>query len=96
MILPKKDNGKENVKNIKSGFNVKDIMNTAITPTNNASVGHKIATTTIKQQQKFQCRAQEFYNAFTTIEVISRENTSICLSLIKKLTKDNLDEKSHV
>ncbi|XP_043275574.1 activator of 90 kDa heat shock protein ATPase homolog 1 [Venturia canescens] len=71
MILPKDDyNSKDNVRNIKSGFNVKDMMNTAITPTNNSTVGHKIATTSIKQQQKFQCRAQEFYNVFTTIEMV--------------------------
>lgn len=69
MILPKKDNGKEDTTNIKSGLKVKDIMNTAVPPTNNIEAGYKIATTTVKQQQKFQCRSQEFYNVFTTVEV---------------------------
>ena len=68
MILPKKDTPKENVTNIKSGFNIKEIMNTTVLAKNDKT-GYKIATTTVKQQQKFQCRAQEFYNVITTIEV---------------------------
>lgn len=43
-------------------------MNSAIV-SNNKGNGCKINTTTIKQQQKFQCRAQDFYNAFTVPEV---------------------------
>lgn len=43
-------------------------MNAVVTPTNNnKTVG---STTTIKQNIKFQCRAEEFYNVFSTIEVI--------------------------
>ncbi|EFN89970.1 activator of 90 kDa heat shock protein ATPase homolog 1 [Harpegnathos saltator] len=72
MILPKKDNVKENISNITSGFNVKMQMNTGMVgPTNNnKTVGCKISTTTIKQQQKFQCRADEFFNVFSTVEMV--------------------------
>lgn len=42
-----------------------------ISSNNKKEFGCKISTTTIKQQQKFQCRADEFYNVFTTIEVSS-------------------------
>ncbi|GAB1867135.1 Activator of 90 kDa heat shock protein atpase 1-like protein [Camponotus japonicus] len=71
MILPKKDNIKENISNITSGFNVKMQMNTAITPANNhETVGCKISTTTIKQNVKFQCRAEEFYNVLSSIEMV--------------------------
>lgn len=46
-------------------------MNTAITPANNhETVGCKISTTTIKQNVKFQCRAKEFYNVLSSVEVI--------------------------
>jgi len=98
MILPKKDNVKENISNITSGFNVKVRhlklkkdktminnllfsfkmqMNATVTPTNNnKAVGCKVSTTTIKQQVKFQCRAEEFYNVFSSTEVI------ICPSII--------------
>ncbi|XP_015588663.1 activator of 90 kDa heat shock protein ATPase homolog 1 [Cephus cinctus] len=69
MILPKKDSVKDNIKNITSGFNVKMQMNSVVT-TNNKSPGCKISTTTIKQQQKFQCRAEEFYNVFTSVEMV--------------------------
>ena len=45
-------------------------MNSTIVSSNNKKeLGCKISTTTIKQQQKFQCRAEEFYNVFTTTEV---------------------------
>lgn len=71
MILPKKDNVKENFSNITSGFNVKMQMNSSVPAVNHKKdLGCKISTTTIKQQQKFQCRAEEFYNIFTTIEMV--------------------------
>lgn len=71
MILPKKDNVKENISNITSGFNAKMQMNSTVISSNNKKeLGCKISTTTIKQQQKFQCRAEEFYNVFTTIEMV--------------------------
>lgn len=70
MILPKKDTVKENISNITAGFNVKMQMNSMVVTSNNKNVGCKISTTTIKQQQKFQCRAQEFFNVFTTVEMI--------------------------
>lgn len=49
-------------------------MNAAVTPTNNNKKGSKISTTTIKQNVKFQCRAGEFYNVLSTIEVIILPN----------------------
>lgn len=71
MILPKKDIVKENISNITSGFNAKMQMNSTVVSSNNKKkVGCKISTTTIKQQKKFQCRAKEFYNVFTTIEMV--------------------------
>lgn len=45
-------------------------MNSTVTSSNNKSVGVKISTTSIKQQQKFMCRANEFYNVLTSPEVI--------------------------
>lgn len=70
MILPKKDTLKENISNITSGFNVKMQMNSTINSSNNnQKAGVKISTTTVKQQQKFMCRGQEFYNVMTTPEV---------------------------
>ncbi|KAG7190860.1 hypothetical protein KM043_006923 [Ampulex compressa] len=71
MILPKKDIVKENISNLTSGFDVKMKMNSSVVPSNNnQGLGCKISTTTIKQQQKFQCRAEEFYNVFTITEMV--------------------------
>ncbi|XP_020297214.1 activator of 90 kDa heat shock protein ATPase homolog 1 isoform X2 [Pseudomyrmex gracilis] len=70
MILPKKDNVKENILNITSGFNAKMQMNTAVKSTNNKTIGCKISTTSINQQIKFQCRAEEFYNVFSSPEMV--------------------------
>lgn len=71
MILPKKDNVKENISSITSGFNVKMQMNATAAPTNNNKTAEcKIGTTSIKQRIKFQCRAEEFYNVFTTTEMV--------------------------
>ncbi|XP_066584339.1 activator of 90 kDa heat shock protein ATPase homolog 1 [Prorops nasuta] len=70
MILPKKDNIKENITNITSGFKAKVHMDSTVASIDSTKVGYKISTTTIKQQQKFQCRAEEFYNVFTTIEMM--------------------------
>lgn len=72
MILPKKEaSDKDNISNITSGLNVKMQMNSDVTTANKKSqVGCKISTTSIKQQQKFQCRAEEFYNVFTTVEMV--------------------------
>jgi len=44
-------------------------MNAAMTPVNNNKTDCKISTTTIKQNIKFQCRAEEFYNVLSSIEV---------------------------
>lgn len=44
-------------------------MNATVHSNNNEATGCKVETTTVKQQQKFMCRAQEFYNVMTTPEV---------------------------
>lgn len=49
-------------------------MNAAVTPMNNNKTDSKISTTTIKQNIKFQCRAEEFYNVLSSIEVINLSN----------------------
>nr|XP_031842133.1 activator of 90 kDa heat shock protein ATPase homolog 1 [Nomia melanderi] len=71
MILPKKDSIKESISNITSGFNAKMQMNsTVVSSQNKKELGTKISTTTIKQRQTFQCRAEEFYNVLTTNEMV--------------------------
>jgi len=70
MILPKKDEVKPDaVKNLTSGFNKKINMEPVINPS--ANCGLKIDTTTLKLSHKFQCRAQEFYDAMTRIEMVT-------------------------
>lgn len=78
MILPKKD-GKVNVKpdmisNITSGFNKKIDMSSTVpkekTDAKYNSVGVKLDVETIELTEKFQCRAQEFYDAMTKIEMV--------------------------
>ncbi|XP_063973917.1 activator of 90 kDa heat shock protein ATPase homolog 1 [Diachasmimorpha longicaudata] len=69
MILPKKDENQVITKNCKTAINVKAQMNTTIV-SNNKSLGYKISTTTVKQHHKFQCRAQDFFNVFTTTEMV--------------------------
>lgn len=71
MILPKKDEVKpDSIRNLTSGFNKKINMQPIV---NNQSqqLGLKIDTTTIKQVHKFQCTAQEFYDALTRIELVT-------------------------
>lgn len=70
MILPKKDEVKaDNIKNLTSGFNKKINMTPIVS--DNKRIGLKIDTTTIKTVQKFQCTAQEFYDAFTRVELVT-------------------------
>lgn len=70
MILPKKDEEKvDSVKSLTSGFNKKISMEPVVSQNNN--VGVKIETKTLKINQKFQCKAQEFYNAMTRIEMVT-------------------------
>ncbi|KAK0179619.1 hypothetical protein PV327_005357 [Microctonus hyperodae] len=70
MILPKKDNNNQNVVNSKTTINVKAQMNTTVVSSKNKSANYQIDTITVKQQQKFQCRAVEFFNMFTTVEMV--------------------------
>lgn len=76
MILPKKD-GKISIKpdtvsNITSGFNKKiDISPVVSNSTSEKSTaGVKLDVENIELKHKFQCRAQEFYDAMTKIEMV--------------------------
>lgn len=70
MILPKKDEVKpDTIKTLASGFNKKINMTPVVGE--NKQVGLKIDTTTITQEHKFQCTAEEFYNAMTRIELVT-------------------------
>lgn len=71
MILPKKEDAKpEDIKVLSSGFN-KKLNVTPITSENSTQIGLKLDTSTIKITQKFQCKAQEFYDAMTRIEMVT-------------------------
>ncbi|XP_057653598.1 activator of 90 kDa heat shock protein ATPase homolog 1 [Diorhabda carinulata] len=71
MILPKKGSEKvETVTTLTSGFN-KKINIEPMTIDVNKQIGLKIDTTSFKQTQKFQCTAQEFYDAMTRIEMVT-------------------------
>ncbi|KAJ8966544.1 hypothetical protein NQ317_000731 [Molorchus minor] len=70
MILPKKGEVKPDVvKTITSGFNKKISMEPVIN-VEQKQTGVKIATTTIKQTHKFQCTAQEIYDALMRTELV--------------------------
>lgn len=75
MILPKKDMVKD-ITNITSGVNVKMQMNTPVATANNNRTG-KLSTATIRQQQKFQCRARDFLDVFTTPEMVQAFTKSV-------------------
>lgn len=73
MILPKKDDNvkKDSVSTITSGFNKKIDMAPIISnDTKKNSVGHKINVGTIQLTKQFQCRARDFYDAMTKIEMV--------------------------
>lgn len=70
MILPSKD-GKmkpDTITNLSSGFNKKVNM-TPVQATQKVD-GCKIDTTSLTLTQKFQCRAIEFYDAMTKVEMV--------------------------
>lgn len=70
MILPKKDEVKpDQIKVLSSGFNKKVNMD-PIHTNNKKQTGLKIDTQNIKQTHKFQCTAQEIYDALTRIELV--------------------------
>lgn len=71
MILPKKEDGKSDIHitNLSSGFN-KKINMTPVTSNSNTP-GVKIDTASINIVQKFQCKAEEFYDAMTRIEMVT-------------------------
>ncbi|XP_044756789.1 activator of 90 kDa heat shock protein ATPase homolog 1 [Coccinella septempunctata] len=71
MILPKKGEVKpDNVVNHKSGFN-KTKVNMQPVTSEKKELGVKIEVKTIKDTQKFQCKASEFYDAMTRIEMVT-------------------------
>ncbi|KAL1508999.1 hypothetical protein ABEB36_003808 [Hypothenemus hampei] len=70
MILPKKNEIKpDQVKTLASGFNKKVSMAPVVSE--NKAVSVTIDTTTIKQIHKFQCTAEEFYNALTQHDMVT-------------------------
>lgn len=71
MILPKKDqtSSADNINNLSSGFNKK--INMAPIVTEEKNVGVKLDVGTVKITHKFQCKAQEFYDAMTRIEMVT-------------------------
>lgn len=74
LILPKKGEAPvkpDNVSMITSGFNKKVSMDPVISPDNKQQIGCKLDTKTIELSEKFQCRAEEFYNAMTRIEMVT-------------------------
>ncbi|XP_072932505.1 activator of 90 kDa heat shock protein ATPase homolog 1 [Epargyreus clarus] len=73
LILPKKGESSvkpDNISTITSGFNKKINMEPVIAPKTN-QVGLKLDTKTIELTETFQCRAQEFYDAMTRIEMVT-------------------------
>ncbi|KAK9875169.1 hypothetical protein WA026_005961 [Henosepilachna vigintioctopunctata] len=71
MILPKKDEVKpNNVVNHTSGFN-KNKVNMMPVVSDKKQLGTKLDVTTINDTQKFQCKAIEFYDALTRIEMVT-------------------------
>lgn len=73
LILPKKGETPikpDNVSTITSGFNKKINMEPVIS-TQNKQIGCKLDTKTIELSESFQCRAQEFYDAMTRIEMVT-------------------------
>ncbi|KAL3277046.1 hypothetical protein HHI36_012407 [Cryptolaemus montrouzieri] len=71
MILPKKDEIKpDKVVNHSSGFN-KTKVNMQPIHSEKKQDGVKLDVTTIKDTQKFQCTAKEFYDAMTRIEMVT-------------------------
>ncbi|XP_012280300.1 activator of 90 kDa heat shock protein ATPase homolog 1 [Orussus abietinus] len=81
MILPKKDSVAENISNITSGFDVKMKMDSVILPSSkDSSTKNKVATTTLTQQQQFQCRAADFCNAYLNpqmVEVFTKSSVKL-------------------
>lgn len=73
LILPKKGEAQpkpDNVSMITSGFNKKINMEPVISQ-QNKQVGCKLDTKTIELSETFQCRAREFYDAMTRIEMVT-------------------------
>lgn len=73
LILPKKGEATkpDNVSMITSGFNKKMNMDPVVGSQKKEEVGYKLDTKTIELSEKFQCRAHEFYDAMTRIEMVT-------------------------
>ncbi|CAK1555458.1 unnamed protein product [Leptosia nina] len=73
LILPKKGEPQvkpDNVSTITSGFNKKVNMEPIIT-SDSKKIGCKLDTKSIELTESFQCRAQEFYDAMTRIDMVT-------------------------
>ncbi|KPJ10114.1 Activator of 90 kDa heat shock protein ATPase-like 1 [Papilio machaon] len=73
LILPKKGETSvkpDSVSTITSGFNKKINMEPVVS-TEKKQIGCKLDTKTIELTETFQCRAEEFYNAMTRIEMVT-------------------------
>lgn len=72
MILPKKDGEQatvDHINNLTSGFNKKISMVPIVSDAKN--IGVKLDVGTVNITQKFQCKAQEFYDAMTRVEMVT-------------------------
>lgn len=72
LILPKKGEApkSDSVSTITSGFNKKMNMEPVVAPAKQ-EIGCKLDTKAIEMSEKFQCRAHEFYDAMTRIEMVT-------------------------
>lgn len=89
LILPKKGETTvkpDNVSMITSGFNKKVSMDPIVAPKNN-QIGCKLDTKSIELSEKFQCRAQEFYDAMTRIEMVTAF-TQVCNIFFRNTTRN--------
>lgn len=74
LILPKKGETSvkpDSVTMITSGLNKKVNMDPIVAPKVQQQLGCKLDTQSLTISQKFQCRAQEFYDALTRIEMVT-------------------------
>lgn len=72
LILPKKGEvpKPDNVSTITSGFNKKINMEPVVS-NQNKQIGLKLDTKSIELSESFQCRAHEFYDAMTRVEMVT-------------------------
>lgn len=74
LILPKKGEASvkpDNISMITSGFNKKINMELVESKKDDKKIGCKLDTKCIELSEKLQCRAREFYDAMTRIEMVT-------------------------